>query len=340
MTALSSLAVDHAPAANGALHRGEILSSGIRPALDAHEAAAPPPVAAPADRNHTAALAAARYTLPTYTPACDLDTVRQALRAEINALDACVKHRQPAVSKEIAAYLDGARTLLDGADGSPVPLGSGCVDAARALFTKAATLYQGYVHKSNRLYYVGGVLGSAFALGAVMPPLLYLVAHGFAPLVESPAHPQAGDVFRAVDLPALFVLFGFAALGSVVSVLSRLDKQTVPPVFTRALVIVAGMGRPFVAAVFATVVYALVRGQIVNLAPGTPQAPGGVAIHAGSVVHWWCVVVAFLCGYSERFASDLLGQSPLGKGTAGGPAPVEFAAAGTAGAEVVATRQG
>jgi hypothetical protein len=241
-----------------------------------------------------------------YTSQSDCKTVQIALSAEIAALVACVGQRKPRVREEIDAYLNGARDLLGCGTAPPPDDGEMRVRVAARLFSKANSLYYGYVQKTNRLYYVGGVLVGALLVAAIAPFALYFGALGLAQLLAA-THSEGASVFQAVDLPALLVLFGFAALGSTVSVLSRLDKLVVPSVFTRELVVVSGLGRPLVAAVFATVVYALVSGKIVNIVPD-----GSAAINPHSIVHWWCVVIAFLCGYSERFASDLLGHSTVG----------------------------
>jgi hypothetical protein len=253
-----------------------------------------------------------------FTPASGADVDRISLRAEIAALEACATERNPKrVKGEIDAYLKGAHALLDTSHELQNADWSERTRAARILHRKAMALYYGYVQKTNRLWYVGGVLGSALVIAGVLPFLLYGMAHVIARVIEL-VQPGGASVFRAADLPALLVLFGFAGLGSAVSVLSRLDKVVVPPVFTKQLIFVSGAGRPVVAAVFATVVYAAVKGKIVPLEP----VRGG-EIYPGMVVYWWCIVVAFLCGYSERFASDLLGKTPFASTAAPAEAGVE-----------------
>jgi hypothetical protein len=243
-----------------------------------------------------------------YTPTSDCDTRRIALGAEIAALRACVAQRKPIVEDEVDAYLIGARALLAQPCGVPQHGAEERVQHARVLFQKASALYDGYVRKDNRRLFVMGVLCSALAVATALPITLYVGAQVLAWVGRRTALADLG-VFGAADLPALLVLFGFAGLGSCVSVLSRLDKIAVPQVFTRRLVMLSGVGRPLVAAVFATVIYALVQAGHVQFCRSETDS----LIHPQSIVHWWCVIIAFLCGYSERFASDLLAQASLGR---------------------------
>jgi hypothetical protein len=252
-----------------------------------------------------------------YTPRNDLVAARLALGTRIQALEACLECRQPKLKREVHALLKGAKDLLEMKDarGSSHDLLEQ-LEAAATQYRTAQKVYHGYVHKANRPLYISGVVASAFAL-AVLPFLLYATSQ----LLTGFVHEPAKAVFAASDLPSLLILFGFAALGSVASVLTRLDKIEIPDTFTWHLVVAAGAGRPLVAATFASVAYALFKGRIIGLgAVGDP-------VLAGADLHWWCFVVAFLCGYSERFAKDLLGRSPFGgDGAAAAPAPTGLAA--------------
>jgi len=247
-----------------------------------------------------------------YVPANDLEAARIALRARIRGVEECVKSRGPKVEREIRELLRGASQLLEH-DEECVTSDSRLerLHAAATQYRIAQTVYYGYVQKANRGLYLAGVAVSVIGL-VLLPLLLYPVARGIAHLVDGPSR----AVFASADLASMMILFGFAALGSLVSVFTRLDKIEIPEVFTWELIFAAGVGRPLVAAVFATIVYAVLKGHIVGVGTGEIGEP--IAALAGP--YWWCVLIAFLSGYSERFAQDLLGRSPFGDGAATAPA--------------------
>jgi hypothetical protein len=252
-----------------------------------------------------------------YTPRHDLAAARIALSARIQALEACLECRKPKLKREVRALLDGARELLPKDDAKPVSNDAAeRLEAAATQYRTAQKVYHGYVQKANRPLYAGGVLFGAVVL-AVLPFLFYAIAKVLTNFVDE----RAAKVFAAADLPSMLILFGFAGLGSLASVLTRLDKIATSDMFTWHLVFLSGAGRPLVAATFATVIYALFKGHIISL---------GVISHSSVVAggpQWWCFVIAFLCGYSERFAEDLLGRSPLGgDSAAAAPTPVKSTA--------------
>jgi hypothetical protein len=257
-----------------------------------------------------------------YSPINDLGTARVALKARIDGSSACLGRRKPwGVQREIEALQRGATALLEEDWPDDPKAGFERLQAAAAQYNLAQRVYLGYVQKANRLLYVEGVLSSVAFL-VLMAFALYSIARllGRVEFFST----ASNNIFAAADLPSMLILFGLAGLGSLVSVLTRLDKLTIPTMFSWPLVYLAGAGRPVVAAVFATVAYALLKGEIVGL--------GQIGRHilGSGGPGWWCVVVAFLCGYSERFASDLLGLAPFGgDGAAAAPLGVSAEAANT-----------
>jgi hypothetical protein len=252
-----------------------------------------------------------------YSPGHDLAAARVALDARISAVRKCLLKRSPwtGVQHEITELLDGAATLLAPATTEPSYDGLERLRASVAQYRMAQKAYHGYVQKANRLLYVAGVLISILGI-VVMVVGLYAAAHTLAEELDDPV---AKALFGSADLPSMLILGGFAGLGSLASVVTRLERLVIPSAYNWELVFFAGAGRPLVAAVFAMVAYALIHGGII------PLQPVGKEIVAGGP-YWWCVVVAFLCGYSERFASDLLGRSPFGGGEDAVAAPAAVGA--------------
>lgn len=244
----------------------------------------------------------ARWQAPvqvSYVDCSDLTPERRRLMARIQALECCVSKREPYARKEIVALLQGAVDVLT-ADAGRTTSDTRLAEA-EPLFEQARRLYYANVNRENRRLYVRAALRNA-ALLNLAPPLVWALARGAAASIGAPAN----QLYNSVDLPALQVLVAFASLGSVVSVLSRMDKLTWPPVFDASLIRFAGGARPFVASAFALVAYALMRGGIVTVLTNAHEP----ILKGASGLSWSCFVIAFLCGYSERFASDLLGQVP------------------------------
>jgi hypothetical protein len=236
-----------------------------------------------------------------YTPETDFAAARRALIARIDAVEACLDQRKPRpVQDEIKALLCGARDILDLSEPGTEP-NRERLRAAAVQYRQAQRVYYGYILKANRYLYLAGVLASVVALIVVAFAL-----YGSARFLASNTAPPASHIFASADLVALLILLGFAGLGTMVSVVTRLERLPMPDTFTWPFVVIAGAGRPVVAAVFASVIYAILRGEVINIRElGRP-------ILDATGPYWWCVLVAFLCGYSERFAPDLLARSPFG----------------------------
>ncbi|GLC23563.1 hypothetical protein [Roseisolibacter agri] len=93
----------------------------------------------------------------------------------------------------------------------------------------------------------------------------------------------------------------YAGLGAVASVIMRLPGTDLSGETKTRIVVFAGAGRPILAAIFAVVVYQILHHGIINV--GTTATPQAFA---------YVQVAAFLCGFSERFATDILDRVPFG----------------------------
>lgn len=161
--------------------------------------------------------------------------------------------------------------------------------AAIGLYRQAEAIFLRHLQSKNRLLYLGGVF-----LGIL---LLVLVAFGLRFL------PAA--LTTSID-PELFpALIFFAGLGTVVSVLLRLSTLDVVQEISPLILVISGLGRPFVASAFALVVYLALTNKLISVSLNDPASAGSY------------LVLAFLSGFSERFAQDLLDRFQLSSRPAG-----------------------
>ena len=151
---------------------------------------------------------------------------------------------------------------------------------AVGLYAQAQAIFSRYLQSRNRLWYVCGVLSG----------VLLLVGFALGARLLLPA-----GLSQAVRPDLLTTLIFFAGLGSTVSVLLRLSKLDVAREILRTVLFISGMGRPFVATAFALVVYLLLHNKLIGVSL-TSETDGTY------------FVIAFLCGFSERFAQDLLSR--------------------------------
>jgi hypothetical protein len=100
-------------------------------------------------------------------------------------------------------------------------------------------------------------------------------------------------------------LFFFAGLGASASVLSRLTSIDLKDEPMKKMVLVTGATRPALAVIFASVIFVILSNNIISV-----KLSSGSEVAAASLPLVW--VAAFMCGYSERFASDLIAQVPWG----------------------------
>ena len=150
---------------------------------------------------------------------------------------------------------------------------------------EAETLLQYYRHlpTQNRVWYLTGTL-----IGVALTTLLGL---GIGTLLSS---------LTATPILTTVAVCTMAALGSVASVLSRLTSiLSLQREHTRNAVMVGGASRPLIAALVAVGVFLLLQSEVVTIGTGGTAARNPPELK---------LLVAFLCGFSERFGRDLLGR--------------------------------
>ena len=224
--------------------------------------------------------------LVRFYPATGLSDEEQQLVRDIVVLDhrslhAFGPHSEPRA--EVKALLQNAvvvagYVLADSpavSDGTKLPRKP---QAAIGLYRQAEDIFLRHLQSKNRLLYLAGV-----CLGIL---LLVLIAFG--------ARFLPAGVTQSVDAQLFPALIFFAGLGTIVSVLLRLSTLDVVQEISRPILLISGLGRPFVASAFALVVYLMLANKLVSVSLNQPDEAGSY------------LVVAFLSGFSERFAQDLL----------------------------------
>ncbi len=156
-------------------------------------------------------------------------------------------------------------------------LREGFTAAAGAQVDEAATTYRKYVDgRTRRNYLVWAVVGAAVALAL----LVALQASGWI------------DGLIPRDLG--YQIGIFATIGALTSIMTRINDLDLTSQVTRVSIWISGGVRPFVAIGVALVAYVMIDSGLVSIAPQTLD-PDRLA-----------VIVAFLCGFSERFANEFL----------------------------------
>jgi hypothetical protein len=210
-------------------------------------------------------------------------TAIRIIEADIASLRARIVRRHVWARVEVGELLD----LAASACGAKDPI------AAREIVTRAEERFGRALQVGNRLLYVAGMLGGVLLLGSLGGALVLSsssVSVGLAPG------------------PVLLSIFAFAGLGSIVSCLTRIRSLDLREETSRWVVALSAAARPVIAMGFASVVYLILQYQLVSI-----QVGGG----SDGAQHALWFVASFLCGYSERFGSDLLGRLPF----ASEPAP-------------------
>jgi hypothetical protein len=160
---------------------------------------------------------------------------------------------------------------------------NGHLDASRSMLRQAYSVYRQHVQASNRLRYVVGVAAGVCVIMALasLPRLLGIEVH------------LAG----AELFGNLLLVIAFAGEGAITSVLTRLSSLDLSQQTSKAMVVISGASRPVTAVCFAMVVFVIIHGGIIEFNIGSHKDPYLISL-----------VAAFLCGFSERFAQDLLGR--------------------------------
>jgi hypothetical protein len=167
------------------------------------------------------------------------------------------------------------------------------VTGARAILEDARQVYLLHNQSQNRLrYLIGAVAGTVVAalLGAALVLLSTNLGVAEAPLIK----PQL-----------LILILVFAGIGSTTSILTRLASIDLRAETSTFSVYVSGFARPFVAVSFAVVVYFILDTKMIDITIGSAGGDRPPGIY---------VVTSFLCGFSERFANDIISRiSPAGR---------------------------
>jgi len=105
--------------------------------------------------------------------------------------------------------------------------------------------------------------------------------------------------------PSLLLLILLSAgLGSVASVLSRLPSIDLRQDPSDVMIILSGATKPIVAIIFAIVVFLILDLKVLDIQFRSSTGPRSNGLY---------LVSSFLCGFSERFATDIISRIPLGK---------------------------
>jgi hypothetical protein len=158
---------------------------------------------------------------------------------------------------------------------------------AQMLFHRAETAYVLYNQVRNRMVYLSGSIvgiGAALLLGLLI-------------LLTSLSTGVPSDLLIAPKLLIIIVLF--SGIGSTTSVLTRLSTIDLREEISKFLVFISGFSKPFVATAFAVVVHLILKNKIVGITLGGGSDGENDGVYA---------VTSFLCGFSERFASDIISR--------------------------------
>ena len=159
----------------------------------------------------------------------------------------------------------------------------------RTILNEATKVYYHHNQTRNRIRYLAGaVAGICVSAGLGAGSLL------LAPFGE----------YVAPKL--LILLFVFAGVGSLTSVLTRISSIDLKEETSNFSVYVSGFSRPLIAIFFAVIVYLILDTKILDVKFGSPTE-----VKAGAIY----LVTSFLCGFSERFAQDIISRVPLVAGT-------------------------
>jgi hypothetical protein len=183
------------------------------------------------------------------------------------------------------------RELLQAAVDATVS--GGDPEQARFAFDKAEKIFQDDVQTKNRMLYLLGTLLGGLAIAAIA----WLVLEAAQRLgVQNLAEPDK-----------LISLFTFAGMGSAASVLARLSTIDLKNELRKVWVVVSAGTRPLLSIALASVVYVILENDLVTI-----TGFQGPSDHKNALL--W--TAAFLCGFSERFAMDILDRLPFANSSA------------------------
>jgi len=152
---------------------------------------------------------------------------------------------------------------------------------------------------SARIVYFHGMIEGALALAVVV---------GATFLIAWSAHWIHPDAMRT---KTLFVTVAMGAAGAILSVMTRMKRRDAWGLeweVGRKSVRFLGGIRPWIGAMFAFALYLALKGQLVDLLPTiNPGNPGQDTQAQTEKALYFYATVAFLAGFSERWAQVLLG---------------------------------
>jgi hypothetical protein len=232
------------------------------------------------DRESTMPYLGAHGLLMFSTPP-DADERTVKLAAAIGRLDKKA-HRE--LGRGTRQWEDVLRLLV-----SAISLGleGQLLDSGEELVAEAETLLDYYrrLPARNRVWYLGGTIigvGVAAILGLLVGQLLASVA------------------IDSISRNWMLAVCTLAALGSVASVLTRLTAiSSLAHEQSMSMVTIGGASRPTVGALMAIAVFLVLQSGLVSVALGGISTANTPELK---------LAVAFLCGFSERFARDLLAK--------------------------------
>jgi hypothetical protein len=160
--------------------------------------------------------------------------------------------------------------------------------ASRSLLKKAETVYYNHLQAKNRIKYLLGMV-----IGIVVSSLIAIIIQ----LISSSTN-------SFIQGNQLTVLCLFAGMGSIASVLTRLSKINLKQETSNSMIMISGGTRPVVAILFAVVVYLILDMKILDI-----QFGSGTQGNRNEVY----LVTSFLCGFSERFANDIISRVSFSK---------------------------
>ena len=220
-----------------------------------------------------------------------------------------MSRRPSGVHNEVVQHLDAAwRAALREADAYRDAGPCAFPLASSALKAGTDRLLQ-HEQARGKLYYLIG-LGIGVLVTVVLPAVtIFLltdqastqIVAGVASPLPSPGGQGSTDGWR----PHLFAqLVLFAGAGAIASVVTRLSTIDMSGETKNKIIMISGAGRPVLAVLFSIIVYQIIEHGLVSI---------GIATDGGAK-EALIKVAGFLCGYSERFATDVLDRLPFAGG--------------------------
>ena len=175
---------------------------------------------------------------------------------------------------------------------------------------QAQAYYRRAARRQAQLVYLGGMLLGVLVVTGIVLAILAIL-HATADIRWIPHTGPGGTVTTEVSLSTLYLCAISGALGANVSVASRIDENTfaVDYELGRGTIAALGMLRPLLGAIFGIALYAALASGLLDLFK-VPTADVTKQLY-------FFLVVAFLAGFSERWAKGVL----IGLGTKQAPAP-------------------